>query len=120
MKTSNRRPARVAEMIRTEISEILLYSMRDPRLGLVTVTDVKISPDLKQARVYVSVLGSADERKTSLAVLNSAAPHLRHELGSRARLRVVPDLSFHYDPSIEYGAHIEELIQQIKHEPESE
>jgi ribosome-binding factor A len=77
-----------------------------------------MSPDLKHARIYVSVLGSAEERKTSLAVLNGAAPHLRHELGARARLRSVPEISFLYDESIEYGAHIEELIQKIKHEPE--
>jgi ribosome-binding factor A len=121
MKTPGRRPARVGEMLRIEISELLVHGLRDPRLGLVTVTDVKMSPDLKHARIYVSVLGSLEERKNSLSVLNHAAPHLRHELGARMRLRIVPELSFHYDESIEYGARIEALIQQTHTmEPEEE
>jgi ribosome-binding factor A len=121
MKTTGRRPARVGEMLRIEISELLVRGLRDPRLGLVTVTDVQMSPDLKHARIYVSVLGSEGDRKNSLAVLNHAAPHLRHELAARMRLRAVPELGFHYDESIEYGARIEALIQQTHEiEPKEE
>ena len=114
MKTQGRRPERVGEMIRFEISELLIRGLRDPRIGLTTVTQVKMSPDLKQARVYVSVLGGVEERKETLAGLNSAAPHIRHEIGARLRLRNTPELNFFYDNSIEYGARIEELIQKTK------
>jgi len=124
MKTQGRRPARVAEMIRTEISELLVRGLRDPRIGLVTVTGVKMSPDLKHARIYVSVLGSQEGKQESLLALNHAAPHIRHELGGRMSLRIVPEVVFQYDKSVEYGARIEELIQQAKikdggEEPES-
>jgi ribosome-binding factor A len=105
-------------MIRMEISE-LLPGLRDPRIGLTTITEVKMSPDLKHGRVYVSVLGGAEERKNTLAGLNSAASHLRHEIATRLRLRNTPDLSFYYDESIEYGARIEELLQKTKLPPES-
>ena len=114
MKTQGRRPERVGEMVRFEISELLVRGLRDPRIGLTSVTEVKMSPDLKQARVYVSVLGGIQERKQTLAGLNSAAPHIRHEIGARLRLRNIPELSFFYDESIEYGARIEELIQKTK------
>jgi ribosome-binding factor A len=105
-------------MIRMEISE-LLRELRDPRIGLATITEVKMSPDLKHGKVYISVLGGLEERKKTLAGLNSAASHIRHEIASRLRLRNTPDLSFFYDESIEYGAHIEELLQKTKLPPDS-
>lgn len=99
-------------MVRVEISNLLIRGLRDPRIGLATITEVKMSPDLKQARVYVSVLGSLEQRKDTLAGLNRAASHIRHEIGSQLRLRNTPELSFVYDSSIEQGARIEELLQQ--------
>src|SRR5438445_12729680 len=114
MKSQGRRPARVGEMIRMEVSQLLVCELKDPRIGLTTVTDVKMSPDLKQAKVYVSVLGGTEERHRTLQGLNSAASHIRHMIGARLRLRNTPELSFCYDPSIEYGAKIEELIQKSK------
>jgi ribosome-binding factor A len=108
----------VGEMIRMEISE-LLRELRDPRIGLATITEVKMSPDLKHGKVYISVLGGLEERKKTLVGLNSAASHIRHEIASRLRLRNTPDLSFFYDESIEYGAHIEELLQKTKLPPDS-
>jgi len=114
MKAPGWRPARVGEMIRMEISDLLVRDLKDPRIGLTTVTAVKMSPDLKQARVYVSVLGGAEERQKTLAGLNSAAAHIRHAIGERLRLRNAPQLSFCYDQSIEYGAKIEELILKAK------
>jgi ribosome-binding factor A len=118
MKTSVRRPNRVGELIRMEISE-LLPELRDPRIGLATITEVKMSPDLKHGRVYISVLGGPEERNKTLAGLNSAASHIRHEIATRLRLRNIPDLSFFYDESIEHGARIEELLQKTKLPPES-
>ncbi len=112
MRTPSHRPTRVGEMIRMEISNLLIRGLRDPRIGLATVTEVKMTSDLKQARVYVSVLGGLEERKNTLAGLNRAASHIRHEIGSQLRLRNTPELSFVYDSSIEQGARIEELLQQ--------
>ena len=119
MKTPSRRPTRVAELIRMAISEIL-PELRDPRIGLATITEVKLSSDLKHARVFVSVLGGEEERKKTLAGLTSAAPRIRHEVASQTRLRNTPELVFTYDSSIEYGAHIEELIQKTKLPPDPE
>ena len=119
MKPPVRRPARVGELIREQISA-LMPGLRDPRIGLTTVTEVKMSPDLKHARVYVSILGGAEDRARTLAGLNSAASHIRHEIGARLRLRSIPDLAFFYDASIEYGARIEELIMKTKQSPESD
>jgi ribosome-binding factor A len=117
MKTQGRRPERVGEMIRSQIGAVLIRGLRDPRIGLTTVTAVKMSPDLKYARVYVSVLGSEEDRKRSLQGLNSAAPHIRHEIGVHLRLKNTPELTFVYDSSIDYGARIEELLQQVKQGP---
>jgi ribosome-binding factor A len=119
MKAPVRRPTRVGELIREQISA-LMPELRDPRIGLTTVTEVKMSPDLKHARVYVSILGGAEEIAKTLAGLNSAASHLRHEIGARLRLRNTPDLAFFYDKSIEYGARIEELIVKTKQSSEPE
>ena len=113
MKAPVRRPTRVGEMIRMEISE-LLPGLRDPRIGLVTITEVKMSPDLKHGRVYIGVLGGPEERKKTFEGLNSAASYIRHEIAARLRLRSTPELSFFYDQSIEYGARIEELLQKTK------
>jgi ribosome-binding factor A len=107
----------VGELIREEISR-LLPELRDPRIGLATVTAVDMSPDLKQGRVYVSVLGGKEEQAKTLAGLNRAASHIRHEIGGRLRLRNTPELSFVYDESIEYGARIEALLEKTKQPPD--
>jgi ribosome-binding factor A len=124
MKRQDRRSERVGEMIRLRISTLIIRGLRDPRIGMTTVTGVKMSPDLKQARVFVSVLGNEEDRRRSLQGLNSAAAHIRHQIGFELRLKNTPELTFVYDSSIEYGAHIEELLQQVKqpadHSPEDE
>lgn len=119
MKGSSHRLPRVAELIRMAISEIL-PGLRDPRIGLATITEVKLSADLKHARVYVSVLGDEEARKKTLSGLTSAAPRIRHQIAERIRLKNTPELVFTYDSSIEYGARIEELIQKTKEPPKSE
>jgi len=111
-----RRPQRIADQIKSEVSQIVSYELRDKRIGFTTVTDVWVSPDLKQTRIYVSVLGSKEEARSTLEALNHAAGFVRHELGSRLRLRHAPQLSFHIDKSIEYGDRIERLIDQINRE----
>jgi ribosome-binding factor A len=114
-----RRVDRIEEQLRIELSEILEREIQDPRVGLVSVTRVKVSPDLSHARVYISVLGGEDQRKKALQGLKSAAGYARKSLGQRLHhLRRIPELSFDYDETIEQEMRIEELLDQIKTDPE--
>ncbi|HSJ14935.1 MAG TPA: 30S ribosome-binding factor RbfA [Longimicrobiales bacterium] len=110
---ASRRVARVGEQIRREITEILRLQVRDPRIGMVTVTDVRVTPDLEQARIRVSVAGDADEQESSLTGLRAAAPYIRGELGRRMRIRRVPELRFELDDSLSHVRRIDELIADI-------
>ena len=102
-----------------EMSEIIEREIQDPRIGLATVTRVKVSPDLRHARVFVTVLGDAGQRKKSLEGLRSAASFARRSLGKRLHhLRRIPELTFDYDDGLEKGMRVEELLEQIKHEEE--
>jgi len=114
-----RRIDRIEEQLRVEMSEIIEREIQDPRIGLATVTRVKVSPDLRHARVFVTVLGDAEQRKKSLEGLRSAASYARRSLGKRLHhLRRIPELTFDYDEGLEKGMRIEELLEQIKHEEE--
>ena len=114
-----RRLERINELIRDEISDLIRREIRDPRLsGLVSITDVETSPDIRYARVYVSVLGPEEERKAAMQALKNASGFLRKELGGRLNLRRTPQLSFSLDVSLERGARIMELIRQIERESE--
>jgi ribosome-binding factor A len=110
---SKHRPNRLAETLKEEISQLIRVELKDPRLGFVSLTDVEVAGDLAHAKVYVSVLGTEDEVKTSLDVLNRAAGFVRCEIGKRIRLRHVPTIVFVYDPSIEQGAHIAKLLRDV-------
>jgi ribosome-binding factor A len=110
---STRRQRQVAELLHQEISLLLQRQVRDPRLGFVTVTDVEVTPDLRLATVYVSVMGGDDEVKQTLAGLKSATGFFRHELGSTLSLRFIPDLSFRLDKSLEQGLHIDQLLDSL-------
>ena len=114
MKSPSRRPGRVGEMLRMAISQVILRGLRDPRIGLATVTEVKMNADLKKARVFVSVLGGPEEREQTLSGLQRASAHIRHEICSHLKLRAAPELDFQFDRSIEYGARIEELLEQTR------
>jgi ribosome-binding factor A len=107
---------RLAQELKTRIGEILLKEVRDPRVGFATVTSARLSPDHRYAHVYVSVLGSPEETKRTLTALNSAAGFIRRQLGSRMRLRHTPELTFEFDPSVETGARMEQLLQEVKKE----
>jgi len=114
-----RRVGRIEEQLRMELSEIIEREMQDPRIGLTTVTAVKVSPDLRHARVFVSVLGDEEQRKKTMQGLNSAASYARRSVSQRLHhLRRIPELIFAYDESIEMGSRIEELLDQIKPEDE--
>jgi len=114
-----RRIGRIEEQLRIELSEIIEREIQDPRIGLATVTAVKVSPDLRHARVFVSVLGGAEQRKKTLQGLSSAASYARRSLSQRLHhLRRIPELTFAYDELIEKGMRIEELFDRIKPETE--
>jgi ribosome-binding factor A len=105
---------RVNSLIRQEISELLQRQVKDPRLGnFVAVTEVSLSPDLRYAKVFVSCIGSEEEKKTTLSGLIAASGFLRNQLAKRLRLRRIPELSFHWDDSIERGAHLLQLIDEV-------
>ena len=110
----SRRRERVNELIREEISELIARRLKDPRLdGLVTVTEVSTSPDLRLARVFISILGSEAQKKGSLEGLRAAAGFLRRELGDRLTLRYTPELLFQEDTSLERGSHLLDLMRQV-------
>ena len=113
MKKESRRSQRVADVVRAELSRLLLLEAHDPDLRLVTVTDVEMPPDLKSARVFFSCLGGDPERERALAALRRAAGYLRREVGQRCRLRFAPELFFVADRSLERGARIEELLHHV-------
>src|SRR6266404_3518276 len=116
-----RRIDRIEEQLRIELSEIIEREIQDPRIGLATVTRVKVSPDLRHGRVFITVLGEADQRKKTLEGLRSAANYARHSLSKRLHhLKRIPELTFDYDEAVEKGIRIEELLEQIKHEEEKE
>ncbi|MDD5543742.1 MAG: 30S ribosome-binding factor RbfA [Acidobacteriia bacterium] len=120
MKPSGRRPEQVADLVRMMVGQMLVRDLKDPRIGFTTITGVKMSPDLHVARIYVSVLGDVQVRQQTLEALQAARGFIRHELGRELRLRITPELHFQYDPSVEYGAHIEEVIQKIHHPEEKD
>jgi len=109
------RTTRVNELLRAEISELLLREVKDPRVsrGMVTITEVQTSPDLRHAVVFFSHLGTESERKEALEGLQRSAHFLHRELVHRLSLRNVPELVFKFDPSIERGARLAGLINQV-------
>lgn len=111
----SRRADRVGEAIREEVARFLNEGAKDPRLvGLVTVTGVEVSRDLRHARVFVTILGSDSERAASIDALESMKGHLRSRLAKTLRLRVAPELGFRLDDSVARAARIESLLAQVR------
>ncbi len=110
---------RVNNLIRREISDLIQHQAKDPRLdAFIAVTEVTTSPDLKYAKVFVSCISGRQDEQETLKVLNSAAGFLRTELAKKLRMRRIPELSFHWDDSIEQGDRILRLLDQINSEQE--
>lgn len=107
---------KLQELIKQEMSKMLLTELKDPRIGFVTVTDVEMTGDLREAKIYVSVMGGAEQVKNSLDGLNSALGFIRREIGQRVRLRFTPEISFALDTSLDYGDHIQKLLLQVEGE----
>src|SRR5215470_2091225 len=110
-----RRPERLGEQIREEVSQIILGELSDPRIGFVTVTDVEVSSDLRNARIYVSILGSDEEVTRSLGALKAASGFIRWHLGRSLNLRHLPDLHFVHDKAARTATRIEEILKEEGH-----
>lgn len=113
------RPERVGEQIRQALADLLAREVRDPGVGFVTLTRVKVSPDLQMARAYYTLMGDAHSRREADRALARVAPFLRRHLAGRLRLRRVPELQFHFDESVEHQDRIERILQDLQAERES-
>jgi ribosome-binding factor A len=111
---AGKRAVRVGEQIQKEISYLLLETVKDPRVKGVTVTGIKLSNDLKRARVFFSVIGEQDQIKKAQAGLDSAKGFIKREIGLRMSLKYTPEIIFVYDPSLESGSYMERLFEKLK------
>lgn len=112
----SRRTRQVGEFLREELTDIIRREVKDPRIGFMSLTTVEMSPDLRSARVFVSVLGTDEERADTLAALRSASGFIRHHLKPRLRMRQIPELDFRDDRSMEHAAEIARAISEIRQE----
>ena len=114
------RPERVGDQIREALSDLLTRGVaHDPGIGFITLTRVKVSPDLQLARVYYSSLGDPAARKETAKALERATPYLRRQVGSRVKLRRVPELKFQFDESIAHQDRVEQVLRDLKKEEEA-
>jgi ribosome-binding factor A len=109
---------KLAKLIKEELSLIIRREMNDPRLGMISITDVEVSPDLHTARIYISAYGTAEEQDASITALKSAARFLRGKLGNAIEVRHTPELSFELDLSLERGSRVVALLKDL-HVPEA-
>ncbi len=112
--TASRRPQRLEVQIQHEVSLMLSRDLKDRRVGFVTVTGVRMSPDLRHARIFVSAMGAEKQKEESLHALNHAAGWIRHELGQRIRMKFLPEIVFDIDTSQDYGERIDRLLDEIR------
>jgi len=117
---SGRRQEKVADLLRDEVSEIVQREMSDPRLGFVSITRVELSPDLKYARMFISVMGTEEERADSLVALNNASGFIRRQLAPRLRMRVIPNVSFRLDRSMEHAENVARILRDLEPELRAE
>ncbi len=113
---SDKRVRRFSELLKQEISKIILREVKDPRIGFVSLTDVEVSGDLKHAKIYVSVYGSEQEKKETMKGLEKAQGFIRRLVGERITTYHTPELLFRYDDSIEHGVYISKLIEEVREE----
>src|SRR5512140_1469867 len=110
----SQRTDRVDELLRQEIGTLLAKEVQDPRIGFATITDIETSPDLRHAKVWVSVIGTPAARAETLRALGDAMPFIRHELGKRLRIRRIPDLHIRLDDSAERGTRVLHLLHELE------
>jgi ribosome-binding factor A len=112
----SRRTEQVAEAIRASLGTIIQRELRDPRLGFVTITRVEVTPDMKLAKVFFSVIGSEEAKKASHKVLKGAANFLRRQLASDLNMRYTPNLMFNFDEAMEHGEKIQRILRELEEE----
>ncbi len=113
MTSHEARARRLADLIKVIVAETLEQRVKDPRVGFFTITRVEVSPDIRQASAYISVLGTDDERKGTMAALDSASGYIRHQLKPRLRMRQIPEIAFIDDRSMEYAQTISSAIADL-------
>ena len=111
-----RRPEKVAELMREEIAQVVGYELEDPRLGVVTVTDVRMSENLREARVYVTLSGTEQEAAAALRALEHAAPYVRRRVALELNLKRTPEVHFIRDTIEEKATRVDELLTELEHE----
>ena len=107
------RQGRVGDQLRVEIADLLARVVQDPGIGFLTITAVKVTPDLQQARIYYTTLGDEKARKEARRALERVTPFLRRQIGQRIRLRRVPELQFFFDETVERGDRIEQILRDL-------
>ena len=113
--SQNTRPERVGQEIQAAVADMLVRGkLRDPRIGYITITGVKVAPDLRHARVFYSMIGTAEEKANTQAGLEATAGFVRREVSARVQLRVSPEIQFAFDESLETGDRIERLLKEVK------
>lgn len=110
----SQRTDRIDELLRQEIGALIAREIGDPRVGFVTVTDVETAPDLRHAKVWVSVIGTPEERDATVAALGRAMPFIRHELGVRLRIKRIPELHVRLDDTLERGTRVLRLLTELE------
>ena len=105
-------------MLKEEVADILRKELKDPRLGFITVTDAEITSDLRHAKGFISVMGSDEVRAENMKILKKAQHYIRQLVGKRIRMKVLPDIEFKLDTSVDQAIHMLELLEQIKHDEE--
>jgi ribosome-binding factor A len=114
-----RRTRQVAELLKEELDDIIRREVKDPRIGFFSITQVEVPPDLRTARVFVSVLGEDDERQATLSALSSASKFIRFHLKPRLRMRQIPELEFRDDRSMEYAHQISQTLREVRERDEA-
>jgi ribosome-binding factor A len=115
-----KRSDRVASQLQRELADLIRTQVKEPRLGMITVSDAEVSRDLAVAKVFVTFLGAKEPAETCVSLLSTMVPMLRRELGKRLRIRNMPEIHFVYDDSIERGMRMDALLDRLRAEPKSE
>ncbi len=108
-----KRSARIKDLIKEEVANIIMHKLKDPRLGFITVTDAKVSNDLRHAKVFISVLEEA-KKEASMKVLTASIKFIKSELSRKVKMKYLPELTFKLDKSLEYVAKIDRILNEVK------
>lgn len=120
MSNNHKRADRVSDLLKEEISQMLLKEVKDPHIGFMTITGVDVSRDLQVAKVFYTILGDEKQASESAQALNRVSPFIKRQLGKRLRMRCIPDIIFRYDHSLEYGARIDTILNQLNDPEETD